>query len=74
MLKPFGGVPSAKQLQIVKAKTMEVSAILNDPSIDFPIRHARTPVYRHKTYLSNCSDVEIDEAFSVPKYISEICI
>lgn len=53
---------------------MEVSAILNDPSIDFPIRHARTPVYRHKTYLSNCSDVEIDEAFSVPKYISEICI
>lgn len=40
MLKPFGEVPSAKQLQIVKAKTMEVSAILNDPSIDFPIRHA----------------------------------
>lgn len=47
MLKSFGGVPSAKQFQIVKAKTMEVSAILSDPTIDFPIRHARTPVYRH---------------------------
>lgn len=53
MFKPFGGVPNCKQLQIAKAKTMEVSAILNDPSIDFPIRYARTPVYRHKTYKSN---------------------
>lgn len=38
-------MPSSFKLS--KAKTMEVSAILNDPTIDFPIRHARTPVYRH---------------------------
>lgn len=41
MLKPFGGVPSVKQLEIVKSKTIEISAILNDPTMNFPIRHAK---------------------------------
>ena len=50
MLKPFGGVPSMKQLEIVESKTMEISAILNDPDIDFLIRHAKCPVYSAVSY------------------------
>ena len=45
ILKPFRGVPSVKHLEIVKSKTMEISAILNDPGINFPIRHAKCAVY-----------------------------
>lgn len=41
MLKPFGGVPSVKQLEIVKSKSIEISTILNDPTMNFPIRHAK---------------------------------
>ena len=41
MLKPFSGVPSVKQLEIVKSKSIEISAILNDPTMNFPIRHAK---------------------------------
>ena len=44
MLKPFGGVPSVKQLEIVKSKSIEISTILNDPTMNFPIRHAKNAI------------------------------
>lgn len=74
MLKPFGGVPSVKHLEIVKSKTIEISAILNDPSIKFPIRHAKKPVYSQVDYLSENEKLNVEEyeKFCPPLFINSI--
>lgn len=72
MLKPFGGVPSVKQLEIVKSKTIEISAILNDPTMNFPIRHAKKPVYSHVNYLSETLHGQGCHNLSLPLFIDKI--
>lgn len=72
MLEPFGGVPSVKQLEIVKSKTIEISAILNDPSMNFPIRHAKKPVYSHVNYLSETLHGQGCHNLSLTLYIDKI--
>ena len=74
MLKPFGGVPSVKQLEIVKSTTIEISAILNDPTMNFPIRHAKKPVYSQVNYLSDSIYVDDNDKFCPPTYIDKIDI
>ena len=74
MLKPFGGVPSVKQLEIVKSKSIEISTILNDPTINFPIRHEKTPVYSQVNYLSDSICVDDIDKFCLPTYIDKVDI